>query len=505
MSLPFNEKRLQVLYDPTAQEKSSKIRKIDKSDTKNIEKSKSTHQTCIAYYMHRDVRIHDNWAYIYAQNCAIEEKLPLLVISEIFFEKDDVGATLRNLDFKIGGLKEVEKTCGKLNVRFELLGQKQNKATTTSSLTDFIKASKYKFKKLILDFSPLKPFRKNFLPNLQKFLKKEEATKNFTTLVQVDAHNVVPVWEASNKKEYGARTIRPKIMGKLSEFLTEFPECKKLKIGFDADQKSSSTSKSSSIDWEKYENSFKKSINQNIKPTQKFKPGPKNGQKMLEDFIENRLKNYKNNRNNPNLDGTSNLSPWLHFGQISAQQAAYKIKKSKKPKEDIDTFIEEAVVRSELADNFCNYCDDYDNLKGGYEWAQNSLKLHEKDKREYIYTFKQLEESETHDNLWNAAQKQLFQEGKLHGFLRMYWAKKILEWTKSPKQALEFSIHLNDKYSLDGCDPNGFTGCMWSVVGAHDRAWTERTVFGKIRYMNYAGCKRKFDVEKFEEKYMGTE
>ena len=151
--------------------------------------------------------------------------------------------------------------------------------------------------------------------------------------------------------------------------------------------------------------------------------------------------------------------------------------------------------------NITVFQNNYDSIKGASDWAQQSLKKHAKDKREKLYTKEQLEKGKTHDDLWNAAQKQLNREGKMHGFLRMYWAKKILEWTESPEKALEISIYLNDKYSLDGRDPNGFVGCMWSVCGVHDMGWSERNVFGKIRYMNYAGCKRKFDVARFVAKY----
>ena len=159
------------------------------------------------------------------------------------------------------------------------------------------------------------------------------------------------------------------------------------------------------------------------------------------------------------------------------------------------------IVRSELSDNFCYYQENYDNIKGGYDWAVKTLNDHRKDKREYLYTKEELDLAQTHDELWNAAQIQLKTEGKIHGFMRMYWAKKILEWTESPEKALEIALYFNDHYSLDGADSNGFVGCMWSIVGIHDQGWAERAIFGKIRYMNYAGCKRKFDISKYVAKY----
>lgn len=163
-------------------------------------------------------------------------------------------------------------------------------------------------------------------------------------------------------------------------------------------------------------------------------------------------------------------------------------------------FCEESIVRRELSDNFCYYNKNYDNLKGAYDWAQKTLDDHRKDKRTYVYSRDQLEQARTHDDLWNSAQIQMVKEGKMHGFLRMYWAKKILEWTKTPEEALETAIYLNDRYQLDGRDPNGYVGCMWSIAGIHDQGWREREVFGKIRY---DGCKRKFDVAAFVARYGG--
>jgi len=188
----------------------------------------------------------------------------------------------------------------------------------------------------------------------------------------------------------------------------------------------------------------------------------------------------------------------LSTGQISAQRCVLEVKEFKsKYAKSVDAYIEEAVVRRELSDNFCYYNAKYDSLEGAAGWAQKTLEDHSKDKRPFILSEEQLETGKTHDDLWNAAQLQLVREGKMHGFLRMYWAKKILEWTTNPQEALRLAIHFNDKYSLDGRDPNGYVGCMWSIAGVHDMGWAERDVFGKIRYMNYAGCKRKFDIVAF--------
>lgn len=158
------------------------------------------------------------------------------------------------------------------------------------------------------------------------------------------------------------------------------------------------------------------------------------------------------------------------------------------------------IVRRELSDNFCHYTPNYDSLEAASSWAQESLQKHLNDKREYLYTKEQLEAAETHEDLWNACQKQLVHYGKLHGYMRMYWAKKILEWTPTPEEALKIAICFNDRYLLDGRDPNGIVGCQWSITGIHDRAFKERDVIGKIRPMTYDGCKRKFDIKAYIKK-----
>jgi deoxyribodipyrimidine photo-lyase len=213
------------------------------------------------------------------------------------------------------------------------------------------------------------------------------------------------------------------------------------------------------------------------------------------------LQDYNEKKNDPNFSVLSNLSPYLHFGQISAQKIALEAKKLEADYgESINSFLEEMIIRRELSDNYCLYNKNYNSFEGFPAWAKRTLNEHRKDKREYLYDLADFENAKTHDDLWNAAQIEMVKTGKMHGYMRMYWAKKILEWTESPEQAFEYGVYLNDKYELDGRDPNGYVGVAWSVGGVHDRAWTERPVFGKIRYMNYNGCKRKFNVASYIEK-----
>uniref|UniRef100_A0A8D0H4N7 Deoxyribodipyrimidine photo-lyase n=1 Tax=Sphenodon punctatus TaxID=8508 RepID=A0A8D0H4N7_SPHPU len=430
----------------------------------------------IVYWMSRDQRVQDNWAFLYAQRLALKQSLPLHVcfcLVPKFLE-----ATIRHFGFMLKGLEEVAQECRELDIPFHLLI-----GFAKDVLPDFV--AQHGVGGMVTDFAPLR------IPT-QWVQEVKERLPPDVPFAQVDAHNIVPCWVASDKQEYGARTIRRKIHDRLSEFLTEFPPIIK--------HPSPATFQAEPIDWEACRASLQ--VDCTVKEVEWAKPGTAAGLQVLDSFIGQRLKFFGSDRNNPNKGALSNLSPWFHFGQVSVQRAILEVQKYRsKHKESVDGFIEEAVVRRELADNFCYYNKNYDKVEGAYDWAKTTLKLHAKDKRPYLYELKQLEEGKTHDLLWNAAQLQMVREGKMHGFLRMYWAKKILEWTSSPEEALKFAIYLNDRFELDGRDPNGYVGCMWSICGIHDQGWAERAVFGKIRYMNYAGCKRKFDVGQFEGKY----
>lgn len=219
-------------------------------------------------------------------------------------------------------------------------------------------------------------------------------------------------------------------------------------------------------------------------------PGQVAAARALRSFVSDRLDGYALRRNDPTVDGLSGLSPYLHFGQLASLRVALTAP-------DAEALIEEAVVRKELSDNFCLFEPSYDRLDGAAAWARQTLAAHASDVRSYVYSYRQLEHAQTHDEAWNAAQRQMTRTGKMHGYMRMYWAKKILEWSPSVDRALEVAIRLNDFYEIDGGDPNGYVGVMWSIAGIHDRAWTDRPVFGKIRYMNEPGLRRKFKVDQY--------
>jgi deoxyribodipyrimidine photo-lyase len=418
----------------------------------------------VIYWMSRDQRVKDNWALLYAREKAEELHSQLGVL--FCLAPEFLGATARQYSFMIRGLQEVEQDLGTLNIPFFLL-----QGDPAKEIVRF--CSDYDAGLLISDFSPLRKGRN---------WRNKVADRIGIAFYEVDAHNIVPCWIASPKAEWAAYSFRPKIHRLLSEFLEEFMPVKKCTATW--------------IDW--WENDWtvaeKGIIADPLADAKWLKPGEAAAAAALGHFVSHKLSSYDKERNDPTVDGQSNLSPYLHYGQIASQRTALQAIAGMS---DAGPFLEELIVRKELADNFCYYNPHYDDFQGFPAWARATLQEHATDRREYLYRREELEASETHDELWNAAQKEMVARGKMHGYLRMYWAKKILEWSKTPQQALQSAIYLNDRYELDGRDPCGYAGIAWSIGGVHDRAWKERTIFGKVRYMSYNGARSKFNVKSY--------
>ena len=428
----------------------------------------------VVYWMDRERRIQDNWSLIAAYKTALELEVPLLIYYAI--PDEFIGANLRTYDFMLKGLHETFASAFKLNIGCLL--EVKDPVVGVVNLVSSINASA-----VFTDFSPLKLPRK-WRDSLVDTLE--------VPFYEVDSRNIVPCFIASDKLEFGARTIRPKIHKMLAEFLDEFPVLTNDLIKLD--------NPDYYINFNLQDTLNSMNLDESVAPVDTFVPGEAAARKVLADFISYKLATYDSDRNDPNKSAISNLSPYLHFGQISSQRCVLDTQHSELSENFKEVFIEEIVVRRELADNFCYYCPNYDSADCAWDWAKKSLAEHVDDKRDYLYSYQDFEKAFTHDPLWNAAQKEMVLTGKMHGFMRMYWAKKILEWTENPFQAFEFAIKLNNKYELDGRDSSGYTGVAWSICGVHDRAWFDRPVFGKIRYMNYNGCKRKFDVEAYIDK-----
>lgn len=423
----------------------------------------------VIYWMSREQRVRDNWALLFAQECALEIHQPLAVA--FCLAPAYLGATRRHYDFMLRGLAEVQNELTKLSIPLFLLP-----GTPPEEIRKL--ASRLKASRIVADFNPLRTNR-----------EWKEALLRITDIpvAEVDAHNIVPCRIASGKAEYGAYTLRPKLHRLLPAYLTEIPN--PVQHPFDTLTGSDPLNREELMRHLKFDH--------RVAPVSDIVPGSQQAIRLLNHFINRRLPLYADHRNHPEHEAQSCLSPYLHFGQLAPQRVALEVIRLSPDTESRRAFLEELIVRRELSDNFCLYQEKYDSMEGFTPWARQTLNEHRGDHRQYRYSPQEFEQAATHEPLWNAAQQEMAGTGKMHGYLRMYWAKKILEWSTTPEEALETAIWLNDRYSLDGRDPNGYAGIAWAIGGVHDRPWFERPVFGKIRYMNDRGCRSKFDVDRY--------
>jgi deoxyribodipyrimidine photo-lyase len=436
----------------------------------------NSQQVCpgpVVYWMSREQRVADNWGLYHAQQLAIGRKVPLLVV----FTLADrfLGATMRHFGFMLRGLEQVSERLAELQIPFVLLqGEPQQ------SMLRFMEQQQPGC--VVCDFDPLRIKRQWF---------DGVAASARVAVLEVDGHNIVPCRIASPKREFGAYTLRPKLKRLLPDFLTAIPQMIPHPYPPPPLTGGGRGAGEAFLDGSGLLSQLQ--LDSRVGEVSDILPGEQAAANALADFIGNRLHGYATRRNDPLTDGQSGLSPWLHFGQLSPQRVALAVA-AQDDSDDVSAMLEELIVRRELSDNFCLHCLQYDAIDAAPDWARKTLETHRHDPRQYCYNQAEFEQSDTHDQLWNAAQREMVLTGKMHGYLRMYWAKKILEWTESPEEAISTAVYLNDRYALDGRDPNGYAGIAWSICGVHDRAWGERPVFGKIRFMSYDGCKRKFDL-----------
>lgn len=422
----------------------------------------------VLYWMSRDQRVSDNWALLFAQELATERKKPLVVA--FCLVPEFLGATMRQYTFMLKGLEAVCKTLSTLNVPFFLLsGQPEQ------TLPAFIR--EHDASVLVVDFDPLR---------IKRTWKRAVSSMIDIPVYEADAHNIVPCWKASPKQEYAAFSLRIKLRRILADYLDDFPGVRRHPFAWNGPLPE--------YDWRTVGKS--PAVDRTVEEVSWIHPGEGPALRALDEFVRLRLHQYVM-RNDPNRRVQSDLSPYLHFGQLSAQRTALEVMKSGTQEEAKSGFLEELVVRRELSDNFCFYNEKYDTCEGFPEWARKTLEKHRDDPRPYLYDLEAFEQGRTHDNLWNAAQAEMVLQGKMAGYLRMYWAKKILEWSPSVEDAMSTAIYLNDRYELDGRDPNGYAGIAWSLGGVHDRPFGERNVSGKIRRMSEKGLRTKFDVSAY--------
>lgn len=418
----------------------------------------------VLYWMNRDQRVQDNWALLYAQAQARDRSQPFGVLLTPYRAR--VGDNSRQAAFLLAGLQELAADLRRLHIPLFLLPH-----GSMTALKAFI--VEHGIALLVTDQSPLREARR---------LVNRVVSRISIPVHQVDAHNIVPLWVVSDKQEFAAYTIRPRLNRLLPEFLTDFPTVGRQQRAWPTDVPAP--------DW----TAVAAQLGADSSISLPLAPGSAAARQRLDQFCGVGLARYGQWRNDPTADAQSLLSAYLNSGQLSAQRVALEVRHTTPPDDSQEAFLEELIVRRELSDNFCWYNEHYDALAGFPEWARTTLQEHQSDPRDYLYSRQQWEAAETHDELWNAAQIELLSTGRIHGYMRMYWAKKLLEWSATPEDALATGLFLNDRYALDGNDPNGYVGVAWSIGGVHDRPWMERDVYGRIRYMNANGCARKFDV-----------
>jgi len=424
----------------------------------------------ILYWMQASQRVNYNHAIGYAIEQANQRDLPLLVY---FGLTKYPSAYERSYSFMLQGLQEVKNTIQELGAGFLVQIELPDKGVVSLAKDASM---------VVVDCD---------YQRLQKHWRLSVARSIRCPLIQVETNVVVPVELVSSKEEYTAGTLRPKLHRHLDRFLQQY-KLKKLKHFFTSDI-------DDILDFGDVQSILNDlNVDQSASSVNWISGGYNAAVEQLRLFLKKKLDGFSEYRNDPSLDFSSNMSPYLHFGQISPLEIALKVLESGSTGEE--SYLEELIVRRELSMNFVNYNSKYDSFDCLPSWAKTTLSNHSLDSREYIYNREEFERYETHDPYWNAAQKQMVLEGKMHGYMRMYWGKKIIEWTKTPQDAYDIAIFLNDKYELDGRDPNGYTGVAW-CFGKHDRAWKERAIFGKVRYMNDKGLRRKFDIETYARRY----
>lgn len=427
----------------------------------------------VLYWMQASQRYEYNHALQYAIQIANQKDKPLIVY--FCLTADFPEANRRHFYFMLEGLLELKKKFKQENIPFII--------ENIDPVTGVTRLSK-KALTVITDKGYLK---------IQKYWRKEIAKNIMCPLIEIETDIVVPVEEASKKEEYAAYTLRKKINSKKIDYLLPF-SIESLNHTDHPLHGFKSVTLDSKKDIIRIINDL--GLTNTLKEVSFFTGGYSEAKKKLNDFINHHMTCYSENSNDPTNPITSNLSPYLHFGQISPIEIALEIMEAQKPGEE--DFIEQLIVRRELAINFVYYNENYDGQLEDilHDWTLRTMDEHKNDPRKYNYSLETLEKAKTHDSYWNAAQKQLKITGDMHNYMRMYWGKKVLEWTDHYQIAYNHLIYLNNKYALDGRDANSFAGIAW-CFGKHDRAWQERDIFGKIRYMNANGLKRKFKIDKY--------
>ena len=427
----------------------------------------------VLYWMQQSQRAESNDALEYAIGRANDTHQPVLVA---FGLTDDYPeANQRHYRFMLEGLQGTQQTLRDRGIRMVVqLGSPDEVALRLS------------------DDASLVVCDRGYLRH-QRAWRKNVAEAASCQVVQVESDVVVPVETASNRAEFAARTIRPKIHRLWDRFLVPLRRrsVRKDSLGIRVE----------SEDLADLDRLLAKlDLDQSVPPVQRwFLGGTHEAKRILRSFLRTKYGDYAKNRNQPQTDNVSHMSKYLHFGHISPVQVALAVRRAGGRAENEEAYLEELIVRRELAHNFVQFTPDYDRFKCLPRWAKESLRAHKQDRRDPQYSQTELESASTHDAYWNAAMREMIHTGYMHNYMRMYWGKKILEWSSSPEHAFKITLELNNRYLVDGRDPNSYAGVAW-VFGLHDRAFSERPIFGKVRFMSADGLKRKCDIEGYVDK-----
>ncbi len=421
----------------------------------------------VLYWMQRAQRARGNEAFNTAVLIANTLGIPLVVLFRL--EPSFPHATERHYAFMLEGLAETANDAEARGAAFLLrIGAEGDVGAVARELQAAL---------VVGDENPLRE------PEAWRTAAPAELEVPFVT---VDADVLIPS-ALFGKEEYAARTLRPKITRELERFVVAAPDP-------DVHRRLPGPERPRGEEFDVDRLLARLKIDTASGRLAGMRAGTRAGLAELDDFIANRLARYDARRRHPeHPDGTSRLSPWLHFGQLGPLQIVLRVNEAEVPSDAREAYLEELIVRRELAVNYVARNPDYDRYEGLPAWGLATLAEHAGDPRPHLYSFEEFEAARTHDPLWNAAQKEMVHTGFMHGYIRMYWAKKILHWSRTPREAHQTAVTLNDRYLLDGRDPNGYANIAWAIGGRHDRPWPEREVFGKVRSMTYASTSRKFD------------
>jgi deoxyribodipyrimidine photo-lyase len=427
----------------------------------------------VLYWMQQSQRAEMNHALEYAVQEANRREQG--VVAAFGFTADYPEANLRHYAFMLEGLRETAHALAQRGIRMVLRrGSPPEVALQLGCEASLI----------VCDRGYLRH---------QRAWRDQVARRAGCRVVQVESDAVVPVEAASDKAEIGARTLRPRINRQLAAYLVDLPALPVRRPIIGADLRG--------LDLDDPGALLKKlNIDRRVGPVPRFfRAGTAEAKRRFGDFVQDRLARYDQNHNQPQTDDISHMSPYLHFGQIAPLYLAMEVTKAAAPPAAKDALLEELIVRRELACNFTHFTPNYDSYDCLPNWARQSLAEHRRDRRGYVYTAAQLENAATHDPYWNAAMREMVCTGFMHNYMRMYWGKKILEWSRTPEEGFATTLALNNKYFLDGRDPNSYAGVAW-VYGVHDRAWPQRAVYGKVRSMMASGLERKCDIHAYVRK-----